>query len=51
MRVAMLNAERMTNVTLEANIKLYRSNWETIADAQRYIELLEEYIKRLERLI
>lgn len=47
----MLDAKQMTNVTLEMNIKLYRDNWETVADAKCYIEYLEEYISRLERII
>jgi hypothetical protein len=43
----MLPAKEMTGITLLANISLYRDNWETIADAQRYIELLEEMIERI----
>ena len=45
----MLDAKQMTNATLQMNLRLYKDNWETISDAQRYVELLEERINRLER--
>lgn len=47
----MLTPNQMTNITLEMNIKLYKNNWETVEDAARLISLLEEQIKRLERIV